>query len=145
MPTTLDQLTLFHLAILAILFPTVTGFLMEAGRDLYNTIRKKPTASDLQSIVAGFSATCKESRRDCTDWVRSELAEQEREDDRIKEKQAELRERQLPAMDRTLENIKLTTQSTKETVSKLEGSMADFFKLWDKATMEKLFHLLEKT
>ena len=95
MPT-LSEITTFQFVMAMIGIPLVLGFLTEAGKDLWNIIRKKPDASSYMTICAELRSNCK-NKDDVQRLIKS--------DEVIVNRQNVLRDRDLPEMKESLTRI----------------------------------------
>jgi hypothetical protein len=93
---TLSEITTFQFVIAIIGIPLVLGFLTEAGKDLWNIIRKKPDTTSYMAICSELRASCR-SKEEITRLIKS--------DEIMLKRQNDLRDTTLPEMKETLVRI----------------------------------------
>lgn len=97
----LQDISPFYIIIAVIGIPILLGFLQEAGKDFYNTLRKRE-----------ISGKCADHSMFARDVIE------------MREKQGELREARLPRIETKLETIIASQVEAKRSIDKL-------FELWD--------------
>ena len=132
MNPTWPEINNFYLLIAVVGIPLLVGFFTEAGKDLYNTVRKKPSSDQ-------FLEKCKEARNECISRMKEEITGLKKQDELMSIKQSDFRENKLPDIERKLSKIETNTQGTKDQLDKLNKTVCDFFDKWDEATMNKIF------
>ena len=115
MPT-LSEITTFQFVIAIVGIPLVLGFLTEAGKDLWNIIRKKPDATS-------YMAVCAELRNSCRN--KDEVQRLIKSDEVIIKRQNDLRDTQLPAMNEALIRIEEQVKSMAADLKRIEAAVVN--------------------
>ena len=140
MPT-FEQINLFYVALAVVCIPMLVGFFAEAGKDIYNKIRKRPSPEDIRTELdkarADFIEMCKQNRQNCLsrDHIITDVKKLKDDHEYFSERQRVLREERLPRIETTLEGLKSDVKEVGvkvETLSKeLKDDIQRLFDLWD--------------
>jgi len=111
---TLSEITTFQFVIAIIGIPLVLGFLTEAGKDLWNIIRKKPDASSYMTICAELRNSCR-NKDDVQRLIKS--------DEVIVGRQNILRDKDLPEMKESLVRIEEQVKNMVEDLREIKVAL----------------------
>jgi uncharacterized coiled-coil DUF342 family protein len=133
MPTW-EQINLFYLVFAVITIPMVIGFSMEAGKDIYNLIRKKPSPDNLRKELIEM---CEKNRQNCLarDHIVSDIGELKKNRDEVTGRQRELREERLPRFERTLSELKGDVKEVSGKVDDIKVQIENLFNLWNEVKL----------
>jgi hypothetical protein len=112
---TLTEITTFQFVLAIIGIPLILGFLTEAGKDLWNIIRKKPDFTSYMTICAELRNSCR-NKDDVQRLIKS--------DEVIIRRQNDLRDTQLPAMNETLVRIEEQNKNMAEDIKEIKSALA---------------------
>jgi hypothetical protein len=118
---TTEQFNMFYLVLGIIGIPILIGFSMEAGKDLYNHLRRKPDHND-------FFSKCDEERKNCPTTKKVDIMEG---------KQVVLREDRLPRIEGRLDVIADRLETISKDVTYTKEELKKLFEIWDKIGLTK--------
>jgi len=133
MPTW-EQINLFYLVFAVISIPMVMGFSMEAGKDIYNLVRKRPTPDVLRKELVEM---CEKNRRDCLgrDHILTDIDDLKKDTQFMATQQSTMRQVRLPGIEKTLVELKSDVRHMSSNVDEIKTQIEKLFNLWNEVKL----------